>query len=270
MARPRKNNADYFSHDNNMRKDTKIESVRSKFGNEGYAVWCMLLETLTENENFRLRLSNAIDWELLAGDFRVDFERLKEMFDYFSRIELVEWDGVYVVCRNLGKRLSPLIEKREAFREKYAVSDAEMPVSTTETEVSDAEMPHSKVNKSKVKESKLNTLVRATPKRREDIDILLNGINNIVGVIDGSKQEQRNFAKNFLDSKTPEILRRAGNLSPDSKQVINATLRIFQLATKDNFHRKNCNSIKYVYNKAAAIALSGKTNQPKVAIITNE
>lgn len=113
-------------------------------------------------------------------------------------------------------------------------------------------------------------VVRAKAQPREDINILLNGIRELVGVIDGSKQEQRNFAKNFIDSKTPEILRRAGNPNPTKQQVINATLRIFQLATKDNFHRKNCNSLKYVYNKAAGIALSEKTNKPKIAIISNE
>ncbi|MBL4705443.1 MAG: DUF4373 domain-containing protein [Flavobacteriales bacterium] len=45
MARPLKNNADYFSHDNNMRNDKKILAVRRKYGSDGYSVWCMILES---------------------------------------------------------------------------------------------------------------------------------------------------------------------------------------------------------------------------------
>jgi phage replication O-like protein O len=129
-----------------------------------------------------------------------------------------------------------------------------------------AKQRHTKetITKDNITKEITTKVVRAKAQPREDINILLNGIRQLVGVIDGSQQEQRNFAKNFLDSKTPEILRRAGNLNPTTQQIINATLRIFQLATKDDFHRKNCNSIRYVYNKAAAIALSGKNNQPKI------
>ncbi len=123
-------------------------------------------------------------------------------------------------------------------------------------------------NDNNVNNEKNITSVRAKAQPREDINILLEGIKKIVGVIDGSKQEQRNFAKNFLDSKTPEILRQSGNLNPNSQQIINATLRIFQLATQDSFHRKNCNSLKYVYNKAASIVLSQQNNKPKISIIS--
>jgi hypothetical protein len=34
MARPLKNNADYFPHDNDMRNDEKILALRRKFGLE--------------------------------------------------------------------------------------------------------------------------------------------------------------------------------------------------------------------------------------------
>lgn len=51
MARPQKNNADYFSHDNSMRNNRKIKALRTKHGVFGYGVWCMLLEYLTSCEN---------------------------------------------------------------------------------------------------------------------------------------------------------------------------------------------------------------------------
>ena len=55
MARPIKNNMDYFPHDNKMRNDRKIKALRAKYGLEGYAVYNMLLETLCEAELLIIR-----------------------------------------------------------------------------------------------------------------------------------------------------------------------------------------------------------------------
>jgi len=165
MARPRKNNADYFSHDNNMRNHRKIKAIRNTFGLEGYAVFNMLLETLSECDNFKIKLSNEIDWEILSSDFGIEVERLENMMDYFIKLELIKNDKDTYFSTNLIERLTPLIEKREYLRDKYA----EKVVSTTETPVSTREMPHSKVNKSKVKNTSdlevaekipINTLIK--------------------------------------------------------------------------------------------------------------
>ncbi|GHV28882.1 hypothetical protein FACS1894176_11540 [Bacteroidia bacterium] len=50
MARPKKENADYFSHDKEMRNNPKLKYIRNIFNLEGYAVFCMLLEYLTNCE----------------------------------------------------------------------------------------------------------------------------------------------------------------------------------------------------------------------------
>lgn len=46
MARPIKNNADYFSHDIGMRNDMKIKALRRKYGLVGYASYVMLIEII--------------------------------------------------------------------------------------------------------------------------------------------------------------------------------------------------------------------------------
>ena len=38
----------YFSHDYNARNDQKILMLRGKFGNEGYALFFYILETMAE------------------------------------------------------------------------------------------------------------------------------------------------------------------------------------------------------------------------------
>jgi hypothetical protein len=61
MGRHKKNNADYFSHDNDMRNNRKIKAVRKMFGLVGYAVWNMLLEAIAESEDFTLRTDEYRD-----------------------------------------------------------------------------------------------------------------------------------------------------------------------------------------------------------------
>ncbi len=150
MARPRKNNADYFSHDNNMRNHRKIKALRNTYGFMGYSVWNMLLETLSECDNFKIKLKKDIDWELLSADFGCTSEDLRNIIKYCLDIELLEEKDELYFSSNLIERLSPLVEKREYLRNKYK----EKVVSATETPISAVEMPHSKVNKSKVNKSK--------------------------------------------------------------------------------------------------------------------
>jgi len=147
MARPKKNNAEYFSHDAGMRNDEKVLALRSKFKNDGYAIWCMLLEILANEDGFKKEIKTEVQKELLAGDLRVSVTEMHEILSFCSRIELLkEKNGVFW-SDNLIKRLDPMVQKREFMRQKYEdkrVSDAEKGVSGAET------------TQSKVKESKVN------------------------------------------------------------------------------------------------------------------
>jgi len=153
MPRPRKNNADYFSHDTGMRNDEKILALRNKHGHTGYSVWNMFLEILAGKDGFQLDLKTDIQWEVLAGDMRVSESEIKDVLGFCSRIGLItEFEGIYW-SGNLIKRLAPMTEKREFMRQKYDKTR----VSDTETGVSAAES-----TQSKVKESKVNTVAKAT------------------------------------------------------------------------------------------------------------
>jgi hypothetical protein len=89
MARPEKKNADYFSHDKEMRNDPKLKHIRNMFGLEGYAVFCMLLEHLTNCENFECKLDKKTK-KLLSGDFSLTLEKLEEMIAEMTEVELFE------------------------------------------------------------------------------------------------------------------------------------------------------------------------------------
>lgn len=160
MARPKKENADYFSHDNNMRNDPKIKALRRKYGITGYAVYNMLLEVLTESEQFNLKIGR-VQTELLAGDFDCEPDLLSDLIEYAVAIELLERSGELIFSSGLKKRLQPVIEKREAAREremerqKFLLQKRQEDIiSVTETthkpEISAVKTIQSKVNESKV------------------------------------------------------------------------------------------------------------------------
>lgn len=165
MARPKKNNAEYFSHDANMRNDRKIKAVRSKYGLEGYAIWCMVLEALTDAQNFTLPY-DEIEMEVMAGDFGISSDLLGEMMDYFQRLKLITRTETNIFSENLLSRMQPLIDKRQRER-AYAETKKSTPkksnraknntkkeFSTPKTKLPTPKTPQSKVKESKVKESK--------------------------------------------------------------------------------------------------------------------
>lgn len=127
MARPIKNNAEYFSHDADMRNDLRIKAIRNKFGLEGYAMYCILLECLTDADNFVLKYGVS-DIELLSADMGVNSAQLKKVIEYMLKINLLQsfktnTGQVYIKCDTLIKRFSGLLSKRK--RDRSGVIDVE-------------------------------------------------------------------------------------------------------------------------------------------------
>ena len=160
MARPIKKNADYFPHDNDMRNDPKIRALRTKFGLAGYATYCMMLETLTDSDEFRHPFSD-IDKVLLAGDFGVEQELFDAIIGFSSSIiGVFVIDNDFISCPKLKERFSPLLEKREkqrknSYRSRNYSYGSRNEVIEAETRVIDIGNTQSKVKESKVKESKV-------------------------------------------------------------------------------------------------------------------
>jgi hypothetical protein len=157
MARPKKNNCDYFSHDNNMRNNKKIRALRAKFGHEGFSLWIMILEYLTGCDFIRFTYS-ALELELLAGDFGTTADRLKSVIQYLIDIKLLQitdtdddseqlHDGVVIYCKELSFRLSAVFDRRNPSQRGF---------SATETELMTMEIP--KLNNTKINKIKSNQI----------------------------------------------------------------------------------------------------------------
>ncbi|WP_321437136.1 DUF4373 domain-containing protein [uncultured Bacteroides sp.] len=158
MARPQKNNADYFSHDSDMRNDIKIKAVRNKFGVTGYTVWCMMLEYLTSCSD-NVMPDDEITIELISGDFGVSVTEIKDVLNYCYLLGLLIHENNLIFSAKLKERLAPIYEKRakaKEYAERQSRNNGKFDIkSTVQTEVSVTETPQSKVNKSKVNKSNI-------------------------------------------------------------------------------------------------------------------
>jgi len=79
MARKQRNNVDYFPH--SCIHGKKMFYLRNTYGNDGYAVWFMLLEELGKAEYHYLDLQNEVQLMFLSSSFAVDKETLIEIIE---------------------------------------------------------------------------------------------------------------------------------------------------------------------------------------------
>lgn len=206
MARPQKNNADYFPHDNGMWSDRKIVALRNTFGLTGYAVWNLLLETLCESECFEIEFVDP-EIELLANFWGLETSKLKEIFAFMERLKLIRIEDGKLWSDRLKERLRPVVDERERKRKwstkrwqkdgnsedmdvVNGVSDV-YNLSHSEESSASSILKESKGNKSKEKESKLNEI-------KEDKG---EGISD--EILTPSKKA-RNFFKEILGLNLPE------------------------------------------------------------------
>lgn len=155
MARPQKNNADYFPHDANMRDDPKIKALRARYALTGYAIWCILLETLTDANNFAITW-DELNIELTAGDMGIEAKKLVEIVEYMQKLQLIQTsDGKLYTTRH-HDRMRPILDERERKRQWKQQNSGKATEKTNQNEISDGENAQSKVKETKGNQSKLN------------------------------------------------------------------------------------------------------------------
>lgn len=189
MARPKKNNADYFSHDSDMRNNTKVRALRNKFTN-GYSIWCMLLEYLTGRDG-NVFPDNDIEFELMSGDFGVSVTEIRDAINYCIRLGMLSKKDGFIYSESLDERLKPVYDKRAASKgnsDKQPRSNGRFCGNNTgETEVSVTETPQSKVKEIKVNKihntnaADAAPIVQETPKKQKPVVV---GYEGCVAVYD--------------------------------------------------------------------------------------
>lgn len=105
----------FFSHDVDMRNDLKIRGLRRQFGNDGYAVWCYLLEVLTDSEELCINFSDMAD--LLSADFDVEPDTLRAIVGYCQGVGLLQREGDMIFSKRHRERITGVITKARELSE---------------------------------------------------------------------------------------------------------------------------------------------------------
>lgn len=189
MGRGQKSGVDYFSHDVGAHNKKTLSVLRSRFGNDGYAFWFIMLELLGEQTELSFDCSDEISWVYLCSETGVSETKAAEILDFLARIEAIDkalWQNKKIIwCQGFVDRLKDVYKKRrdeipqkpraeieaalfpsnkisaaeitenEQKIQKNGFSAAEICGNPTLSDISAAEMQQSKVNKSKVNKSKV-------------------------------------------------------------------------------------------------------------------
>ncbi len=89
MAYEKQNTVDYFPHIVNHGR--KMFIIRNQFGNDGYAVWFMLLEELGKADNHFINLNNKTQILYLSAEMKVPQELFINIIE--ALVELEEFDA---------------------------------------------------------------------------------------------------------------------------------------------------------------------------------
>ena len=117
MARPRKNNCDYFPHDANLRNDRRMKALKTEHGIDGYAIYLMLLEVMTDAEFCKIKYDDD-ELILIAGDFGCNIEKLEAVIEFLHKLKLITIDDNFLFSESLQESLKPVFEQREYYRNK--------------------------------------------------------------------------------------------------------------------------------------------------------
>lgn len=98
MARPQRNNVDYFPH--YISDGKKMFIIESKYGNDGYAVWFKILETLAKSDNHWIDLSDKSNLMYLAAKCRISDNLLCDIISSLadlSEVDSLLWEHERVI-----------------------------------------------------------------------------------------------------------------------------------------------------------------------------
>jgi len=152
----------YFSHDRNARHDPKLIVLRSKYGYQGYGWYWAIVETLREQEDYKLNLKDKFTLSSLAIDLQETSDTISKFIkDCIKEFKLFASDGKNIWSDSLMLRMEKMNEIREKRREAgkrggFAKHLAENSQQMPEDSVANANEKGSKVWQGKEKKVKEN------------------------------------------------------------------------------------------------------------------
>ncbi len=208
MARPKKQEVDYFPHYCEHGKVLFI--VESKWGNNGYAFFYKLCELLGKKEGHAYNCKEPGSWEYLLAKTLFNEQDAVDILSKLSELKVINsdlWAEKIIWMQSFVDSISDVYSRRTVSKPlPPALLHTETPLSG----ITSADNPQSKVKESKVKEkysANFETFYKSYPKKKAhdkaweawkkrnvdlpEIEILLEAINNQKKSEDWKKENGR-------------------------------------------------------------------------------
>lgn len=161
MTRPRKNTVDYFPHYTFHGKTMFI--IEQRYGNDGYAFWFKLLETLGATEGHFIDLNDSVSFEYLRSIIRREEGFVTEILNLLSKLDAIDselWKSKIVWSQHFVDGISDVYTRSRHTKppsrpDNYAPKPRVSDISTQNNEVSTQINPQSRVEESRVKNKKI-------------------------------------------------------------------------------------------------------------------
>jgi len=175
MARPYKQTVDYFPHFSDASSSKTLYILESKFGNDGYAFWFKLLETLANTEGHVYDVRNPVAWEFLLAKAHVDNDRAEKIMTLLVDLEAIDselWTKGLIWVQKLVDNIADAYRNRKTEIPLRPSLDGQKPIATEVSDVSNgvsnSDNPHTKLNYTKLKDilTRFETFWSAYPKKK--------------------------------------------------------------------------------------------------------
>ena len=113
MARPRSQIVEYFPHYCNHGKTMLI--LEQRYGNDGYAFWFKLLETIGATPGHCIDCGNDDEWEFLQAKTRLTGDKCREILQLLAKLNAIDkdlWAEKKVWSQNFVDGILPVYVKR--------------------------------------------------------------------------------------------------------------------------------------------------------------
>jgi DnaD/phage-associated family protein len=216
MGRPLKDGLDYFPHDCDMRDDPRLKMMRTLFGNDGYAFYCVLLEIIYAQPKCTLILTPQMEAYVIK-EIRVSPRKFREMLAAATSKDVQLFDGFSwesqksITSRSIQERAKLALRHREEMRIKRGlVSAAQIPLQIppeTDSQRGESTLPYSTLPESNLKGEGI--LPTPTPSSDELVGSALASFTLISKNLQGINNGDRIEAEAACRKYSPEWVKAA-------------------------------------------------------------
>jgi len=188
-----KNNISYYQHFSDSDQHPKFKMLRLKYGWEGDGKFWALNNRIAQAENCRIDIGKKYNVSSIACDLNFTLEGFIDFIEYLHKeCNLIIKEEEFITTKTVQENLKTVLNKRLKNQKNYiqrqsvTFSDSQV----AENDIQTAEIIQSKLNKSKVKESKENIIDNIVKKFQTIWNKELENYKKTYGNVDYDLQEK--------------------------------------------------------------------------------